>query len=345
MPTKGHISKTRRLWTHVYSLAIEVADPLATQDEIRASVDSQTDMLRTLGLKPLGRARAHIYIRDIQNAHKRQWLDSPWHMGIFAANCAHLLEFPHDQLPVVMAVAMRVFAGGKRLTARQATWVARLNALQNVNLDEASDKHIQHIYDLSLYYSAREITAAVIANALHTDHPPLPESHESDTWDLDLFLGTHDVGYETEAVADPVLGFGHWGGYAYMRVVGIAPDMRFPEYDFYDLRSSTGIADTDDVSEVHQMILEAVPTADENWRTLTFLLMSVRGKSLRPDWQEWSEDDRHEFIRDLDRVSQDVSKPTAEEQKLLVRKANDHAGQVAELQKLIEQRKVLINAS
>ena len=294
MPPPGHISKARKLWLHIYSLAIEQADPLATQDAIRASVGSQDEMLRNLGLKPLSESRANDYIREIQHANERRWLDSPWHLGIFAANLAHDLEFPGDQIPVVMAVAARVFAGGKRLTARQAIWVARLNALHKLNPDNATDSQIQNLYLLAIWYSAREITATQIADALHTEHPPLPPEHESDTWDLDFSLAV----YDSEVASFP-LSSGSWAAYKGAQAAGIAPAIKVPKTDW----SESGIADTDAVAKLHTLIRNAVPTAIENWRILTALLIAVRTKALEPEWQEWSDHERHEFIRKLARVN------------------------------------------
>ena len=295
MPPKGHISKTRRKWTHLYALAIEQADPLATQDEIRDIVEKRPKMLKQLGLKPLTRSRAIDYIREIQSANEQRWLDSPWHMGIFAANCASGLEFSSEQLPIVMAVAARVFAGGKqRLTAREAIWVARLNALHTLNVDDATDSQIQNLYLLAIWYSAREITATQIADALGTEHPPLPEHHESDTWDLDFSLAV----YDSEVASFP-LSSGSFGAYKGAQTAGIAPPVKVPKTAW----SESGIADTDDVAKLHTLIRKAVPTAVENWRILTALLIAVRTKALEPEWQEWSVDERHAFIREIASVN------------------------------------------
>jgi hypothetical protein len=296
MPPAGHISKTRKLWLHIYSLAIEQADPLATQEEIRAIVDSQKKMLRKLGLKPLSESRANDYIREIQHANERRWLDSPWHLGIFAANCAHELEFPPDQLPVVMAVGARVFAGGKRLTARQAIWVARLNGLHKLNPDNATDSQIQNLYLLAIWYSARETTATLIADTLHTEHLPLPPEHESDTWDLDFSLAV----YDSEVASFP-LSSGSWDAYKGAQAAGIAPAIKVPKTDW----SESGIADTDAVAKLHTLIRNAVPTAVANWRTLTALLIAVRTKALEPEWEEWSEQQRQRFIREIAGVETD----------------------------------------
>jgi len=289
MPPSGHISKTRKQYLHLYSLGVGQADPLDTQEMIRDFVDGQHDLMRKLGLKKLSESRANDYISEIQNANKRGWLDSPWHMGVFAANCAQALEFPHDQLPVVMAVAARVFAGGKRLTAREAIWVSRMNALHKLNLDDATDTQIQNLYVLSIWYAKRETTATLIANALNTDHPPLPAGHESDTWDLDFSLAV----YDNQVVSSP-LSPGSWSAYKGAQAAGIAPAIKVPKTAWVD----SGIADTKDVAKFHTLIRKAVPTAVENWRTITALLIAVRTKALEPEWQEWSDQEKHEFIRE-----------------------------------------------
>jgi hypothetical protein len=291
MPPKGHISKDRRKYTHIYSLAILSVDPCATQEDIREWVDSRPELLTEHGLERLGSTRANIYIREIQAANNGEWLESPWNLGIFAANKRVDLEFPHDQLPVVMAVSLRVFAGGKRLTARQATWVARLNGLLKENLDEASDGDIQYLYILALHYSAREITAAVITTALGTDRPILPVNHESDTWDLDLFLASHG------GVQTPLENRKLGGAFDNAINVGLAPAVNFGEP--LESGSNTGAADTEEVSQLNEMIREAAPTATSNWRTLTYLLMNVRAEALLPRWQEWTRGERMEFIREL----------------------------------------------
>ena len=51
-----------------------------------------------------------------------------------------------------MTVALRVFAGGKRLTARQAMWAGRLNAMMKLDPDESTDGDIENIYGLAVAY-------------------------------------------------------------------------------------------------------------------------------------------------------------------------------------------------
>jgi hypothetical protein len=290
MPPKQHISKNRRQWTHIYSLAVESANPTDTQHDIRRMVEKQAKELKRLyGLEPLSESRAIDYIREIQSANERRWLESPWHMGVFAANCANALEFPGDQLPIVMAVAARVFAGGNRLTARESIWVGRMNNLHKLDPDNATDTQIQNLYLLAIWYASREISASVIANAHNTDRPPLPAGHESDTWDLDFSLAV----YDNQTNPTP-LSSGSWSAYAVAQSAGIAPAIKVPKKDF----TESGIADTAEVAKLHTLILKAVPTAVENWRTLTALLIAVRTKALEPEWQEWSDQEKHEFIRE-----------------------------------------------
>ena len=84
-------------------------------------------------------------------------------------------------------VALRVFAGGKRLTARQAKWVADLRPLMGT-LSAGDDGAVQDAYALAVTYAARGRAAAALAKATGLVEPPIPLGHESDTWALDVTL-------------------------------------------------------------------------------------------------------------------------------------------------------------
>ncbi len=187
MPAKNSVTRKRRTGLLVYSLAVE-ANPGATQDTICQWVKTDGNRerwLREYNWKPPGDDQAREYIREIQRAKREDWLDDPWHTGIFAAHNDPERQIEADALPDVMAVALRVFAGGKRLTARQAGWVARLRHVLDPILS-GDDDAVQDAYSLAVAYSARELAAAALAGP-DADRC-IPVGHESDTWGLDFTL-------------------------------------------------------------------------------------------------------------------------------------------------------------
>jgi hypothetical protein len=63
--------------------------------------------------------------------------------------------------------------------------------------------------------------------------------------------------------------------------------------------SGTGAADTDEVSELHALIEDAVPEAGFHWRFITSLLFAVRSKALQPEWKSWGNQDRRRYIQKI----------------------------------------------
>ena len=203
MTRTGKLSPKRKKGLAVVGLVMGILGPQATQEEIHERVVRDANDWKKLFDWSIPE-RASLswvkqYIRDIQNAEKQKWLDSPWHTGIFAVHDKHELEIPLDQLSVVMETAMRAFAGGKRLTTREAMWVARLNALMQINPDQATDNEIENIYGLAVAYSARERASRAATFVTSSGHSVLTAEQESerDTWPLDVFVAL------TESVIAP----------------------------------------------------------------------------------------------------------------------------------------------
>jgi len=218
MPSKGHFSLKRKKGFHIYALVLSDY-PTDSQDQIHDRVWSGREKWKKEfnWEAPEASSTSKGYIKAIRDAQSRKWLDNPWHTGIFAVNDSYELEFSTDQLPVVMQTAMRAFAGGKRLTTRQAMWVARLNALIHLDPEQATDIEITNIYGLAVAYSAREMAVAAIAYVFNPGQSVLPSGHESvaDTWPLDVIVALtesvtapawtlYEVLIEAEYTAEPI---------------------------------------------------------------------------------------------------------------------------------------------
>jgi hypothetical protein len=263
MPPKYHVSKTTKIWTGIFALAIDSAEPNATQTDIRESVENQApELLKMYGLKPLQESHANKYIREIQTANNRGWLDSPWQTGIFAANDSYQLEISTDQLPTVMTVALRVFAGGKRLTARQAMWVGRLNALKKLDPDESTDGDIEDIYGLAVAYSAREKAATSIARRTNQGKPVMAEENLSDldTWSLDVLVGL------TESPIAPDMQL-----YEVLLESGYTQDPLWTSKARMDVTPTTK-----EVKPLHTRLLSASPELIGSCKAMTAALLWIR---------------------------------------------------------------------
>jgi hypothetical protein len=263
MPPKYHVSKTTMIWSDIFALAIDAADPDATQADIRDDVEKQApELLKKYGLKPLQESHANKYIREIQTANSRGWLDSPWQTGIFAAHDSYELEISTDQLPIVMTVALRVFAGGKRLTARQAMWVGRLNALMKLDPDESTDGDIENIYGLAVAYSAREKAATAIARKTNLGKRVLPEEHESDldTWPLDVLVGL------TESTVAPD-----------MQLYEVLLESGYTQDPIWTSKARMGITPTTkEVKPLHTLLQSASSELVESCKSMTRALLWLR---------------------------------------------------------------------
>ena len=268
MTRTGKLSPKRKKGLAVVGLVMGKLGPQATQEEIHERVvRDANDWKRLFDWSIPERASlswVKQYIRDIQNAEKQKWLDSPWHTGIFAVHDKHELEIPLDQLSVVMETAMRAFAGGKRLTTREAMWVARLNALIQINPDQATDSEIENIYGLAVAYSARERASRAATFVTSSGHSVLTAEQEleRDTWPLDVFVAL------TESVITPA-----WTLYEVLIEAEYTTEPIWPT----DPAVRMGITPTSyEVKPLYDLLLGAVPELAGSCKAMTSALLSLR---------------------------------------------------------------------
>jgi hypothetical protein len=356
MPPKYHISRMAKIWTEIYALAIDMADPNATQAVIR---EHAVELAKERGLKPLEESHANKYIREIQTANNRGWLDSPWHTGIFAAHNSYELEISTDQLPIVMTVALRVFAGGKRLTARQAMWVGRLNALKKLDPDDSTDGDIENIYGLAVAYSAREKAATSIARRTNQGKPVIAEENQSDldTWSLDVLVGL------TESPIAPD-----------MQLYEVLLESGYTQDPIWTSGARMGITPTSDkVKYLYILLLKfAVPELVESCKAMTRALLWLRayaekqteygeqtGESSNPEvsrlitvpmpakvkdehsWSSLSQDERKNKAREISiRVMKEINTEKFEAERVLAEQKTENAREIAlQVMGLIDRQK------
>jgi len=211
------------------------------------------------GWDPPELSRAKDYIREIKKA--RTWLDDPWHLGIFAAHEAPELEPSPDAIPDVRAVAVRVFAGGKRLTARQGRWVARLRGLLKPILT-GGDARVDDAYAAAVVYAARERAAAALALATGMREPPIPQGHESETWALDVFFAATERGSGLT-----------WAAYAAAKEAGLVEGMSWPAEGLELRPESTSVV------PLYNLLLDATPDLTDGWRQMSSALLLLRARA------------------------------------------------------------------
>lgn len=257
MPPRNSITRKTRISYLVFALAVE-ANPGATQEYITEWVRAREQRwLETLGWKTPKDSRSRDYIRGIIRA--RSWMDSEWHVGVFAANQAHAYDIPADSIPDVLIVALRVFAGGKRLTARQAWWVSRLRQLVPP-LENCTDLAIDDIYSLAVSHAANERAAAALSIESGVPGFQIPEVHDSDTWSLDVLLSI-----EHSALL-PVAGL-----YEVLEEAAFIEEPKWSE----NIRSAVSPM-TENIKPLYELLIEAQPLLLNNSKAMTTALLRLR---------------------------------------------------------------------
>ena len=257
MPPKNSITRKTRISYLVFALAVE-ANPGATQEYITEWVRAREQRwFETLGWKTPKDSRSRDYIRGIIRA--RSWMDSEWHIGVFAANQAHAYDIPADSIPDVLIVALRVFAGGKRLTARQAGWVSRLRQLVPP-LKNATDLEIENMYSLAVSHAANERAAAALSIESGVPGFQIPEVHDSDTWSLDVLLSAE---HSTLLSAN--------GLYEVLEEAALIGEPKWSE----NIRSAVTPM-TENIKPLYSLLIEAQPLLLNNCKAMTSALLSLR---------------------------------------------------------------------
>jgi len=247
----------------IYSLALE-ANPGATQEHVHEWVAAQASRWGKTydGWSVPEISRAKDYIREITLG--RDWLDDPWHLGIFAAHQSTHLAPPPDAIPDVLMVALRVFAGGKRLTARQARWVADLRPLMGT-LSAGDDGAVQDAYALAVTYAARGRAAAALAKATGLVEPPIPIGHESDTWALDVTLAATST--ENHLIT--------WNTFQAITEAGLVNE---PIWEEGGLRGSVR-TEVPSAIPLYELLLEASFLLTKDCRAMTSALLRLRART------------------------------------------------------------------
>jgi len=262
MPPRGSITRKRRIALAIYSLALE-ANPGATQEHVHEWVAAQAPVwMKTSSWSVPEISRAKDYIREITLG--RDWLDDPWHLGIFAAHQSTHLAPPPDAIPDVLMVALRVFAGGKRLTARQAKWVADLRPLMGT-LSAGDDGAVQDAYALAVTYAARGRAAAALAKATGLVEPPIPLGHESDTWALDVTLAATST--ENHLIT--------WNTFEAITEAGLVNE---PIWEEGGLRGSVR-TEVPSAIPLYELLLEASFLLTKDCRAMTSALLRLRART------------------------------------------------------------------
>jgi hypothetical protein len=257
MPPKGSITRKGRTSYLIFSLAIE-ANPGATHQYIYDWVSAQKEhWAEALGWELPQFSRSRDYIRQILSA--RSWMDSDWHLGAFAASQAHAQDIPVESVPDVLMVALRAYAGGVRLTVRQAWWVARLRGLLGP-IESCGDPQVEDVYSLALAYASSERAATALSREAGIPELQVPGFKEFDTWPLDVLVSMtestvlpgenlYEVLLEAEFMNETV-----WPGGIRMKLRPMSPA----------------------VAPLHALLLEEVPALQSSCRATTSALLWLR---------------------------------------------------------------------
>ena len=257
MPPKGTITKKRRTGLVIYARAVE-ENPGATQEVIHGWVaDRARHWALTFKWDVPEFSRGKEYIREI--ASSRKWLDTPWHIGIFAQHDAHHLAPNGHALQDVTAIALRVFAGGLRVSARQAHW---LGIIQPLLGPLRTDSDIADAYAFALEYSALERGSEALSRVGGAEQSIVVETNNVVTWSLDVMVNMK--GFQ------PGLNFNLMDKLGYTNVIEGSP---FKEGD------RTWLAGSDEVKPLYYLLLEVEPRLAERWNWMTAALLHLRATS------------------------------------------------------------------
>jgi len=357
MPPKGKIARKTRISYRVFSLGIE-ACPGATHERIFDWVKSNAETWRKIdGWEVPQFSRSRDIIRQILKA--AQWMDSDWYLGAYTARQAHTSDIPEESIPDVLVVALRVFAGGKRLTVRQAWWVSRLVSLSGPLISK-SDAEIEDVYSLAVAYSANDRAAAALSEDTGTPELVVADVFEPDTWSLDVLASLE------HSVLLPEAGF-----YEVMQEAGFIgqPD--------WETNIRAGITTTtEEVEPLRDLLLTAIPDLDNSCKALTSALLWLRVYAERrvewgqqsgnsafeeftkpvqfyeasrsaPEWDSLSYDEKLHKSREIgSRVMKEITAAKEKAAQAKTERQTDNAKEIALLvMELIEKQKRIENAN
>jgi hypothetical protein len=257
MPPKYSIARKTRISYLVYSHAID-ENPGATHEYISSWVSDKNKLwLQTLNWKAPSESRSRDYIRKILSS--RTWMDSEWHLGGFAANRAHALDISPESIPDVFVVALRAFAGGKRLTIRQAWWVSRLIPILG-SVESSTESEVENIYSLAAAYAANESAGAALQNQSGLKERNLPGIYDSDTWPLDVLLAQES----SVLLSEP-------GLYDVLQEAGFLAETKWPE----NIRLESTPTSVE-VAPLLALLLKASPELSCSCKAMTSALLWLR---------------------------------------------------------------------